>query len=1637
MLVIHGIWANGALCLWAEDSRRPARVPPPPGRRPSRAPRPHPFASTPDVLAEMLAGLPEPFPALARKAVEDELTLYLPALADGPLASPELIRPAGGEDGQAEGGAGRVTLTPWRVPALIFEPAAALDLLAALDILAAPAEPGAADVPSAEMPGQEPGVPGMTGPVPGVPGMAGQDRGVAEVAGPDPGVAEVTGLDPGLPEVTGASLPDSGPGAVTATAGGSAVYWSAVAALATDLAGQGRVLPVLEAEDAGYAARWRPVLSGAGAQRARELAAAMPALCRATQPAGEPPAQVLAVALDALSDAAARARLDRARSGWALLPARRGRRPTRVGVAERWAEALTGADARVAITSPEDSAEAAELARALADWHRAAQAPTGPVRTSFRLVEPAPDEGLAEPAPDAMALAAPDDAGQKSGAVRARKEPTTDHELWTVEFALQSTDDPSLMIPAADIWAGAAGASVGGITHPEEALLTGLGGAARLFPELDAELRRAAPAAATLDTAGAFRFLKETGPLLSGAGFGVLLPDWARKARLGLKLTSRSASTGAAGGAVKGAAFGLNDLVEFRYDLAVGDQSLDPDELAELARLKIPLVRIRGQWVELDERNLKAAMRFLERGQKGVMTAGDALLAGLRGPEDDLPVTVDADGWLGDLLSGQADRRITPVAAPESFHGTLRPYQERGVAWLSFLSGLGMGGILADSMGLGKCVGATSPIFINGSIVTAEDVWDKFAKDSWSDGEGHWAVPSEPLTTNALKQSGAADVMGTAAVARLYRQHVSEKLRRVRLDDGSEILITRRHRLLGLHDWTREFSVGDRICVPALLEWQGQPVDPDLTSLLAWQIAEGHEDEYALRITQKNVAVLESLRRQALRIGDSFQLQINKPSITEQRAPRAAYLRITSVDYREFLKNLGYIWGKRSAQKRIPDFIVAADDDTICRFMQEYFSAEGSVLAGMRSVEISSASSWLMQQLACMLRRFGIWLRITEKYKRATNGSGIYRPYYIGLIGGSSLRRFYELVGFSDPVKQAKLASLCATASNTNVEGIPGSDVLALARRLTRLPTGHFGLGAVYFTGSQQLSATTSGTAVAALDRILSGEAVAEYASKRPGRWTEQTLAAYEKLDLDDLGAMRDILAERANREVFYPRIVSVEDVDYTGWVYDFEVAEHHNFVAGGMLCHNTVQLLALLAHERAGQRPEQDAIPQSTEAASALANRPEGVHFPGPTLLVCPMSLVGNWQREAERFTPHLAVHVHHGSDRLTGDGLTEALNAADLVITTYAIAVRDRDALAMVSWGRVVCDEAQNIKNPGTRQARAVRSLPAASRIALTGTPVENRLAELWSIMEFASPGLLGPGEKFRTEFAIPVERHGDEDASARLRRLTGPFILRRVKTDKTIISDLPEKQEMKVWCNLTPEQASLYQATVTDMLSRIEDAADDISRRGLVLATMAKLKQVCNHPAHLLGDGSRLPGRSGKLARLEEICDEIVAEGDKALCFTQYAEFGRMLQPHLAARLGCPVLFLHGGTTKKQRDAMVEEFGSLDEPALFLLSLKAGGTGLNLTAASHVIHVDRWWNPAVEDQATDRAFRIGQRRNVQVRKFVCVGTLEERIDAMIEEKKALAEQIVGTGEGWLTELSVDDLRSVLTLSPDAVSE
>ncbi len=423
-----------------------------------------------------------------------------------------------------------------------------------------------------------------------------------------------------------------------------------------------------------------------------------------------------------------------------------------------------------------------------------------------------------------------------------------------------------------------------------------------------------------------------------------------------------------------------------------------------------------------------------------------------------------------------------------------------------------------------------------------------------------------------------------------------------------------------------------------------------------------------------------------------------------------------------------------------------------------------------------------------------------------------------------------------------------------------------------------------------------------------------------------------------------------------------------------------------------------------------------------------------GPTLVVCPTSVVGNWKREAERFVPELKVAVHHGSGRAREGDFSSQIAGADVVITSYSLVDRDRSALGGVRWARVVLDEAQNVKNPEAKQTRAVRALPAARRIALTGTPVENHLGELWSIMEVLNPGLLGSAGAFRENFAVPIERYHEPEPAEKLRALTRPFILRRLKTDKSVIADLPEKLEMKVLCNLTREQVTLYRAVVDEMLRKI-DEAEGMERRGLVLATMLRLKQVCNHPAHYLGDGSALAGRSGKLERTVEILEEVRQSGERALVFSQYAEMGAMLRSHLAQRLSCQVGFLHGGLPRRQRDGLVEHFQGSDDLPVMVLSLKAGGTGLNLTAANHVVHFDRWWNPAVENQATDRAFRIGQRKDVQVRKLVCVGTLEDRIDQMIEAKRELAERVVGSGEAWLTELSTDELADVFRLSSEAL--
>jgi SNF2 family DNA or RNA helicase len=467
------------------------------------------------------------------------------------------------------------------------------------------------------------------------------------------------------------------------------------------------------------------------------------------------------------------------------------------------------------------------------------------------------------------------------------------------------------------------------------------------------------------------------------------------------------------------------------------------------------------------------------------------------------------------------------------------------------------------------------------------------------------------------------------------------------------------------------------------------------------------------------------------------------------------------------------------------------------------------------------------------------------------------------------------------------------------------------------------------------------------------------------------------------------------------------------GWLLYLRMLGLGACLADDMGLGKTVQAIAMLLHERGRD-------------AGALP----------PALLICPTSVVANWRREVERFAPGLRVLVHHGGSRLDGTLFAQAIGAHDLIITSYGTARRDIELLQQHKWDDLILDEAQNIKNASSKQSQAVRKLKARNRVALTGTPVENHLTELWSVLDFLNPGYLGGHERFREQYLVPIERYNDDGRAQELRRVVQPFLLRRVKSDPTIISDLPEKNEMVVYCSLTTEQASLYEATVQEALAAL-DRAGGIQRRGLVLSLLTRLKQICNHPAHFLKEEQPLTGRSGKLDRLTEMLEEALSVGDHALIFTQFVEMGQLIREHLRQRLQTEVLFLHGGTTAAQRDQMVQEFQSDDGPAIFVLSLRAGGSGINLTRANHVFHFDRWWNPAVENQATDRAFRIGQQRNVQVHKFVVVGSLEERIHNIIESKQALAESIVGSGEGWITELNTDELRDLLMLRRDLLTD
>jgi SNF2 family DNA or RNA helicase len=877
-------------------------------------------------------------------------------------------------------------------------------------------------------------------------------------------------------------------------------YWGMASALVLETLAAHKLVPVLDGGDA----RWLPVLdTPKDAARLAQLTASMPAACRA-ETSAITPKNLLSSFLNTFCDALGRA--------WSKSASPNFYRHDDAP-ANRWLEALFSENPAIKL-SPNQIQHLTSSHRAwMRNLHVSGDAA---FRIAFRL-----------------------------------ESPVLQSQAWQLYYLIQAKDDPSLLIPAEEVWKKTRGV-LNHLGHrfeqPQEKLLAGLGYAARLFPPLAESLKSKRPNALTLDSGGAYTFLRQTAPLLEGAGFGILVPPWWNKkgSRLGVKVRLKSRKDNSSESHMS-----LEHLVNYQWKLSLGETELTEDEFRVLAKLKTPLVQIRGQWVTLDAGQIEAAIKFWDKKQlEGEMSLLDALRLGLGGETSAGGLAIDAvipEGWLAEWLDRLTQsEKLEELPQPEGLSAQLRPYQKYGYSWLMFLRRWGLGACLADDMGLGK-----------------------------------------------------------------------------------------------------------------------------------------------------------------------------------------------------------------------------------------------------------------------------------------------------------------------------------------------------------------------------------------------------------------------------------------------------------------------------------TIQAISLLVREK------------------ELAGR-----LPAPVLVIAPTSVVTNWEREIGRFAPGLQTYIHRGTDRLRGKAFREAIKDRDVVLTSYPLARLDAELIQSKKWLALILDEAQNIKNPETQQTQVIRKIDAEFRIALTGTPVENRLSELWSIMHFLNPGYLGGRKAFRENFALPIERYHDQAALVQLKQLITPFILRRVKTDPSVISDLPEKVETKVYCTLTEEQATLYEAVVQDVMKRVEEE-EGIGRRGLVLSMLMALKQICNHPLqylHQSGKGGAvvsLANRSGKLERLGELLEEILADGDRALIFTQFAEMGQMLADYLPGAFGAATQFLYGGTSARARDQMVLRFQEDEHaPPVFILSLKAGGTGLNLTRANHVFHFDRWWNPAVEDQATDRAFRIGQKRNVQVHKFVTTGTLEEMIDDMIESKKGLALAVVGSGESWLTEMSTDELRKVVSL-------
>lgn len=982
-----------------------------------------------------------------------------------------------------------------------------------------------------------------------------------------------------------------------------------------------------------------------------------------------------------------------------------------------------------------------------------------------------------------------------------------------------------------------------------------------------------------------------------------------------------------------------------------------------------------------------------------------------------------ADELSEEIYRGELARNGEGIQ-PEGLLLPLFPYQMLDVAIATERSGLA----ILHTPGLGKCIAGGTLVSVNGNLRRIDQLWGD-AEDMAtprSDGRGEWLDVAEVLLVHAVSAEGAAV---TVPGARLYRQAVHETLRQVRLADGSEVTVTAAHQLLSeSKGWTTDVAIGDRLAVPATLDWDGEGVDADLVTVLAWQISQGWEGRFPANITQNDGVILEHVRDALRRYAARHDIEVG--SLPIRRADnQTSALHVASSAWPDHLRGLGYTWGQLAADKTIPDVVMRGDADTSRLFLREYFATTGNVIHGMHSVEVASASPVLMAQLSTLLRRHGVWMCTTVKMEHSTNGARTDQPYSIGSISGEALQMFCDRIGIADPTKQTKLTALCALHCNTNLETIDGQELLRAAVAVTGLPRQAFGAGSDShntFMGRGQAH-----DIVATVDAIISYETNGSYEkpygrSKRSrSHWATHTLGTLRTLDA--LIQIRDELARRADAAVQYVEVVEVADIAHDGYVYDLEVPEHHNYVAGGMICHNTASAIGA--------------------AQEVMVNRGL-VHR---TVVVVPGAVRTQWQGEIVRFTgcDPLEVPVVDG-DLKARTAAYEAAKTTPWLIVNYDVLARDYKMLApLVSGSLLVADEVHRLKSPAAKRTKVMRQLAgrAARRISLSGTPVENVPGEWYSVLSgFTFPGCFGSPTDFLSRYCYPGRFGGYEGARniGELRDRSRVFYVRRTKAE--VAAHLPPLRVKHVPLDPDPTYAAALKrahrearneiaAAAREVVSRhnrgaLDGEALDDADRGAEMTAVGMLRLMCSSPrlvaestsaaAEAMRAAGIIPDSDGpKMDELRIIAAEMQAAGERVVIFTFSKRMTRLIAERFTEDGIRHVLFT-GDTKSADRDAAVAAFtteatNANPGPTAFVAT-DAAAEGLNLgKECSTLINVDIPWVASRLEQRSNRIHRIdGTAPSYLVINLTTKGTLEDGILRLVEQKADLQDALFGEDGG-----------------------